>query len=94
MPDLSTTQWLLLAAVGSFEIALLLTAYVILFRTPANRLTLPRVAWALLCLIQFIGPIAFLMAGRKPAELELRSRPGDPGGTVETTIDILYGAPR
>lgn len=41
---------------------------VALVRTPAERLTLPRVAWVIIILLgELIGAIVFLAAGRRPA---------------------------
>ncbi len=81
-----------LVALVVVEFGLLIAAWVVLFRTPAQRLTLPKWAWALLCLIQFVGPIVFFAAGRKPAPV------ADVGPvertTTDTVIDSLYGRDR
>ena len=74
------------------ELGLLAAAWIVLFRTPADRLTMPKWAWALLCLIQFVGPIVFFVAGRKPATMT-ESVP-EPSTTPDTVIDSLYGRHR
>ena len=59
-------------------------------RSPGRRLTMPKWAWALLCLIQFVGPIVFFVAGRTPAPMADASVP-DPRTTPDRVIDSLYG---
>lgn len=75
------------------ELGLLAAAWIVLFRTPAERLTMPKWAWALLCLIQFVGPIVFFVAGRKPATMSDPSV-SEPSTTPDTVIDSLYGRHR
>ena len=75
------------------ELGLLAAAWIVLFRTPAERLTMPKWAWALLCLIQFVGPIVFFVAGRKPAPMRDTGVP-EPSTTPDTVIDSLYGRDR
>jgi hypothetical protein len=79
-----------LAGLVVVEFGLLAAAWIVLFRSPAERLTLPKWAWALLCLIQFVGPIVFFVAGRKPAAMADTSVT-DPSTTASTVIDSLYG---
>jgi hypothetical protein len=82
-----------LAGLVVVEFGLLAAAWIVLFRTPAERLTLPKWAWALLCLIQFVGPIVFFVAGRKPAAIADTTVP-EPGTTPDHVIDSLYGRER
>jgi protein-S-isoprenylcysteine O-methyltransferase Ste14 len=82
-----------LVALGLVELGLLAAAWIVLFRTPAERLTMPKWAWALLCLIQFVGPIVFFVAGRKPAPMADTSV-SEPTATPDTVIDGLYGRDR
>ena len=72
------------------ELGLLAAAWIVLFRTPQQRLTMPKWAWALLCLIQFVGPIVFFVAGRKPVPMVDTSLP-EPRTTPDRVIDSLYG---
>lgn len=82
-----------IVALGAVELGLLVAAWVVMFRTPNDRLTLPKWAWALLCLIQFVGPIVFFVAGRKPAPVA--DVPAvEPGATADRVIDSLYGQDR
>ena len=82
-----------LAGLVVVEFGLLAAAWIVLFRTPAERLTLPKWGWALLCLIQFVGPIVFFVAGRKPAPMADTVAPA-PTTTPDTVIDSLYGNDR
>lgn len=90
MPDFSPAIWAMIGVLVAIQLALMITALVIAIRTPAERLTLPRAVWILLCFVQFIGPIAFLAAGRKPAEAIERERAQSSDSRVEATINELY----
>lgn len=85
--------WALAAVIvlGVVEVGLLVVALVILLRTPQPRLTLPVWAWALIIVfVSTLGPIAFLVAGRRPAEVSgdvAAPRAGRPGSAA----DLLYG---
>lgn len=87
----STTEIALLAALVVVEFGLLAAAWIVLFRTPNARLTLPKWAWALICLMQFIGPIAFFAAGRKPQQVADTAQPPDGPSTTTRVVDDLYG---
>jgi hypothetical protein len=54
-----------LLVLGSVELALTATALVDLARRPADRVRGPKVAWALGCFVQPVGPIAYLTLGRR-----------------------------
>lgn len=82
-----------IVVLGIVEFGLLIAAWIVLFRTPKERLTLPKWAWALLCLIQFVGPIVFFVAGRKPAQVT-DVQTAAPGATADRVIDSLYGQGR
>ena len=87
----TTTEIALIAALAVVEFSLLIAAWVVLFRTPAARLTLPKWVWALICLVQFVGPIAFFAVGRTPKPVaETVPRP-DAGSTTARVVDDLYG---
>jgi hypothetical protein len=87
----STTQIALLAALVVVEFGLLAAAWIVLFRTPNARLTLPKWAWALICLLQFIGPIAFFAAGRKPQQVADTEPHTDGAASTDRVLDDLYG---
>ena len=54
MPELTTAQWVLIAALGIAQFGLLIAGLVAVLRAPAQRLTAPRVVWAAICFVQFI----------------------------------------
>jgi len=87
----STTEIALIAALFVVEFGLLAAAWIVLFRTPAARLTLPKWAWAVICLAQFIGPIAFFAAGRKPQQVPDTAPHTDSASTTARVVDDLYG---
>ncbi|WP_084635234.1 ATP-binding cassette domain-containing protein [Propionicicella superfundia] len=75
------------------ELVLYAVALVVLARTPRERLSLPKWAWAVVILaVQVVGAIVFLAAGRRPvpvadeARRALPSQPADPG-----MVGLLYG---
>ncbi len=82
-----------IVVVGIVELGLLVAAWIVLFRTPNERLTLPKWGWALLCLIQVVGPIVFFVAGRKPAVVP-DVQTAAPDATADRVIDNLYGQDR
>ena len=87
----STTQIALLAALVVVEFGLLAAAWIVLFRTPTARLTLPKWAWAVICLVQFIGPIAFFAAGRKAQQVADTETHPDATTSTERVLGDLYG---
>lgn len=91
MPDFSPTAWVIIGILIAVEVVLFVTALIMVSRTPSERLTLPRVAWILLCFVQIIGPIAFFVLGRKPAPIEDTTLAQRRTSNVDSTIDELYG---
>ncbi len=90
--QLSLPEILLIVILVVVELGLLVAAWVVLFRTPSERLTLPKWAWAVICLLQFVGPIAFFAAGRKPRAVVDVSAPRAGGeATTQRALDDLYG---
>jgi hypothetical protein len=87
----TTTEIALIAALVVVEFALLIAAWIVLFRTPAARLTLPKWVWALICLVQFVGPIAFFAVGRKPKPVAEAAPHPDAASTTARVVDDLYG---
>jgi len=77
---------------GVIEVGLLVVALVRLVRTPAGRLTLPIWAWALIIVfVTTLGPIAFLVAGRRPPELSGDVPRAAAPGRAGSAADLLYG---
>ena len=90
--------WVVLALVWLAEVALVVWALVVLFRTPEERIVGgKRWIWLLLILlISTIGPIVFLLAGRKPAQAADPLAQGAPGTSTTDraarAADVLYGS--
>jgi hypothetical protein len=63
--DLSPRQQALLLTLVSVELALTATALVDLARRPAAQVRGPKVAWAVGCFVQPVGPITYLAIGRR-----------------------------
>lgn len=63
--DLSTGQRVALSALVAVEVALTTTALVDLARRPSSQVRGPKLAWALGCFVQPVGPITYLVAGRR-----------------------------
>ena len=63
--DLSTGQQAVVVAAGAVEVVL--TAYVLtdLARRPASGVRGPKALWAVGCLVQPFGPLAYLVGGRR-----------------------------
>ncbi len=78
---------LLIAIAALVQIALLVWAFVLWLKTDESRLTLqPRWIWlVIILLINTIGPIAFLIAGRKPTESV--AEPSQNGAGIEDLYD-------
>lgn len=89
--QLSPQQIAPIAVLVIIELGLLAAAWIVLFRTPNARLTLPKWAWALLCLVQFIGPLAFFAVGRKPKQIEEAQTEPDTANTTTRVVNDLYG---
>jgi hypothetical protein len=89
--ELSPLEIILLTVLGVAELGLLVAAWIVLFRTPSARLTLPKWAWALICLVEFVGPIAFFAAGRKPQQVVDAAPRVDGDSTTKRALDDLYG---
>lgn len=87
----STTEIALIATLVVVELGLLAASWIVLFRTPSARLTLPKWAWALICLAQFVGPIAFFAVGRKAQQVADAAPHPDGERTTGRVLDDLYG---
>jgi Phospholipase_D-nuclease N-terminal len=89
--QLTPTAIVFISALALVEFGLLAAAWIVLFRTPGARLTLPKWAWAMICLVQFVGPIAFFAAGRKPKPVDETAPHPDAASTTARVVDDLYG---
>ncbi len=95
---LSGTAIALIIAAALAQVALLVIALVDLVRRPAEAVTLgSKLPWfVIVILIEFIGPIVYLAAGRReiPLAEEARPVPGEAtatGDRARHTVDVLYG---
>lgn len=66
--ELSQAQKAAIVVMGTVEVVLTTIALTDLVRRPASGVRGPKIAWALACFVQPIGPITYLTAGRLPAE--------------------------
>lgn len=75
------------------QAALLVVALVVLLKTEESRLTLPRAAWlAVVIVVGFFGPVAFLIGGRRRApQLEPQAASAK---SIADAVDNLYGEGR
>ena len=64
--DLTPTQQGLILASAAVELALTATAIIDLARRPADQIRGPKPLWLLGCIVQPLGPIAYLALGRRP----------------------------
>lgn len=81
---MKTTLLVVIVILTLIQLALLVVGVMTWAKTPEQRLTLqPRWVWLLIILLfGVIGPIAFLIAGRKPA-LEVETNTGSGSGIEE-----------
>jgi hypothetical protein len=63
--DLTTTQQALVVAGSAVEIALTTIALADLARRPRAQVRGPRWAWGLALTVQPVGPVAYLLVGRR-----------------------------
>jgi Phospholipase_D-nuclease N-terminal len=64
--DLTRTQQLLIIASAGIELVVTATALVDLARRPADQMRGTKPLWALGCIVQPLGPVAYLVLGRRP----------------------------
>jgi len=63
--DLTSTQQKAVVVAGAVEVALTTKALIDLARRPAAQVRGPKPLWALGCLVQPVGPVAYLLLGRR-----------------------------
>lgn len=63
--DLTPVQKVAVVLVGAVQLALALSAWIDLARRPAAQVNGPKVLWAGLIAINWIGPIAYFRRGRR-----------------------------
>jgi hypothetical protein len=62
--DLTSTQQRLIAVAGAAEVVLTTVAMRDLHRRPASAVRGPKLLWRLACVVQPVGPLAYLVVGR------------------------------
>ncbi|QAA76061.1 MAG: hypothetical protein BIP78_0295 [Candidatus Bipolaricaulis sibiricus] len=96
--DLPTWALVAVVVLGGVQLSLQVSALVILFRTPDERLVTGR-RWVWVAVVvfgQLVGAIAFLAAGRRPVTeqdpLHSAPQPGDvTRAQARRAADLLYG---
>ena len=63
--DLSTGQKVTVGVVGAAQVTLTVAAYRDLARRPAAQVNGTKLAWGLALLVNWVGPIAYFLDGRK-----------------------------
>ena len=63
--DLSTGQKVTVGVVGAAQVTLTAAAYRDLARRPAAQVNGTKLAWGLALLVNWVGPIAYFLDGRK-----------------------------
>ena len=66
--DLTDTQKRGIVLLGALQLALLITALIDIRRRPADAINGSKRLWTLVVFINFIGPIAYFLFGRKRPE--------------------------
>jgi hypothetical protein len=64
--DFSTRQKVGSLVAASVQLALAATAWTDLARRPADQVNGPKGLWAVIIAVNFIGPIAYFVIGRRP----------------------------
>ena len=96
--DLPLWVWVAIGVLGLVQVAVEITALVVLVRTPVERLVLGKKwPWALLIVfVNLIGAIVFLAAGRRPAPavdpLAMQMPSAGAGQTGPDLADALFGS--
>jgi hypothetical protein len=75
--EMSQARKTAVVVMGVVEVALTTVALVDLVRRPADQVRGPKIAWVLACLVQPIGPITYLSAGRLPVPVEPAELPAE-----------------
>ena len=63
--DFSTTQQALIILLGFLQISLFAAAVYDIFKRPADQINRPKPFWFAVSLVNYIGPIAYFLFGRK-----------------------------
>ena len=65
--DMSPTQRRAAGVLGAAQVALAVAAWTDLARRPAAQVRGPKIAWAAIIAVNFVGPIAYFARGRVKA---------------------------
>lgn len=80
--DLSTGQQMALAGAAAVQIGLAVVAWTDLARRPAEEVHGPKLAWAAVIAVNFVGPISYFVWGRETVA------PEAPQPTAESSGDV------
>jgi hypothetical protein len=84
----------LLVVVLALEIVLLAWAFLDWVKRPAELIRGNRILWLLVILfVNMIGPIAYMAAARKPAEVTEAPSAAADAQRASDAVDVLYGDP-
>lgn len=98
LSELPVWAWVAIGVLGLIQVAVEITALVVLVRTPVERVVLGKKwPWVLLIvLVNLVGAIVFLAAGRKPAPavdpMAMQMPSAGAGQTGADLADALYGS--
>jgi hypothetical protein len=65
--DLSTREKVAIVVMGSIQLTLAATAWKDLAKRPASEVNGPKPLWGLIIGVNYVGPIAYFLKGRKTA---------------------------
>lgn len=89
LPTISPGMFALLAILSAAQLALMVWAVIVLLRTPVQRLRLPQVVWIIIIVfVNVLGPIAFLLFGRKPVVVDIA--PSAAKGSMADLVGKIY----
>lgn len=77
----------------AIQLTLQVIAIVDLIKRPADALTLPKWAWALIIVLgEILGAVGYLVAGRKPVAAVEVAPTATASSRAEAAADALYGS--
>lgn len=92
--DIPAAVRVAIVMLGVVQIAVEVTALIVLARTPVERVRLRRKwPWVLIILfVNLVGAIMFLAAGRIPERATVEPRTDAAGETMSRAVEMLYGS--
>lgn len=92
LPELPAPALIALGTLAAASLGLMVAGFIGVSRTDREHLPggLPRAAWLLLCLVQFVGPLAFFLLRRRERRMAEAAPQPQPQASTGI-IDMLYG---